>query len=155
MGLANIDLLLGLTPRYNLYHVLKGEKSLAETLVTGPGGMKVLPASSGIAEMTALSKGQKLPLLDAVNSLKSKPEFLLIDTAAGIRETSPISIPPPTRNHQSSLRRADRADGCLRPHEGALPGIRPEEVPSRRHMVNHTTEPARQMSGCGMRRTIS
>ncbi|MGV8078693.1 MAG: MinD/ParA family protein [Syntrophales bacterium] len=84
MGLANIDLLLGLTPRYNLYHVLKGEKSLAETLVTGPGGMQVLPSSSGIAEMTELSRGQKLTLLDAVNSLENKPEFLLIDTAAGI-----------------------------------------------------------------------
>jgi len=84
MGLANIDLLLGLTPKYNLYHVLKGDRSLAETLVEGPGGMMVLPSSSGIAEMTDLSRGQKLTLLDAVNSLRKKPEFLLIDTAAGI-----------------------------------------------------------------------
>ncbi len=49
----------------------EGEKSLAETLVTGPGGMQVLPSSSGIAEMTELSRGQKLTLLDAVNSLKT------------------------------------------------------------------------------------
>lgn len=84
MGLANIDLLLGLTPKYNLYHVLKGERSLSETLVAGPGGMMILPSSSGIAEMTDLSRGQKLTLLDAVNALRNRPEFMLIDTAAGI-----------------------------------------------------------------------
>lgn len=84
MGLANIDLILGLTPKYNLYHLLKGEKTLKEIIVTGPGGMMVLPASSGIEEMSDLSRGYKLTLLDALNSYKERPDFLLIDTAAGI-----------------------------------------------------------------------
>jgi flagellar biosynthesis protein FlhG len=84
MGLANIDLILGLTPQYNLYHVLKGEKSLSETIVRGPGGIMVLPSSSGILEMAELSRGQKLTLLDELNTFNEDIDFMLIDTAAGI-----------------------------------------------------------------------
>lgn len=84
MGLANIDLILGLTPQYNLYHLLKGEKTLKEIIVSGPGGMMVLPASSGIEEMAELSKGYKLTLLDTINDYEERPDFLFIDTAAGI-----------------------------------------------------------------------
>jgi len=83
-GLANVDLILGLTPKYNLYHVLKGEKSVAETVVRGPGGIMILPASSGILEMADLSRGQKLTLLDELRDLHQELDFLLIDTAAGI-----------------------------------------------------------------------
>ncbi|MBN1380259.1 MAG: MinD/ParA family protein [Deltaproteobacteria bacterium] len=85
-GLANIDLILGLTPKYNLYHVLTGEKTLKETIINGPGGIKILPSSSGIQELTSLSKGQKFALQDELNSLHSRPDFMLIDTSAGINE---------------------------------------------------------------------
>ncbi len=84
MGLANIDLVLGLTPKYNLYHVLKGEKSLKDIIVKGPRGITVLPASSGVEEMADLSKGYKLTLLDELNALEERPDFMLVDTAAGI-----------------------------------------------------------------------
>ncbi len=84
MGLANVDLVLGLTPKYNLYHVLNGEQSLQDIIVRGPGGITILPASSGIEEMADLSKGYKLALLDELNSLQERPDFMLVDTAAGI-----------------------------------------------------------------------
>jgi flagellar biosynthesis protein FlhG len=84
MGLANIDLILGLTPQYNLYHVLNGERSLSETIIKGPGGVMILPSSSGILEMAELSKGHKLTLLDGLNALQEEIDFMLIDTAAGI-----------------------------------------------------------------------
>ena len=83
-GLANVDLILGLTPQYNLYHVLKGERSVAETVIKGPGGIMVLPASSGILEMADLSRGQKLTLLGELRNLNEGLDILLIDTAAGI-----------------------------------------------------------------------
>jgi flagellar biosynthesis protein FlhG len=86
-SLANIDLILGLTPAYNLHHVLKGEKTLQETIIDGPGGIKILPASSGIQELATLSAEQKLLLQDEFKALKSMPDFLLIDTSAGITET--------------------------------------------------------------------
>ena len=83
-GLANIDLILGLTPKYNLYHLLNGQKTLEEIIVKGPGGIMILPSSSGIADMADLSKGHKLTLVDEINHLKDRPDFMLIDTAAGI-----------------------------------------------------------------------
>ncbi|HTZ40053.1 MAG TPA: AAA family ATPase, partial [Syntrophales bacterium] len=46
MGLANIDVILGIAPKHNLYHVLRGEKAIGEVIVDGPGGMKILPATS-------------------------------------------------------------------------------------------------------------
>ena len=83
-GLANIDVILGINAPYNLYHVLKGEKSLREALVNGPGGIKILPSSSGIPEMTDLSRGQKLTLVDELNTLNDSLDFMVIDTGAGI-----------------------------------------------------------------------
>jgi flagellar biosynthesis protein FlhG len=85
-GLANIDLILGLTPKYNLYHVLKGERTLREAIVNGPGGIKILASSSGIQEMSSLSMEQKLTLQDELNALQKRPDFMLIDTSAGIND---------------------------------------------------------------------
>lgn len=84
MGLANIDVILGLSPKYNMHHVLLGEKSLGEVIVPGPGGVKVLPAASGIQEMSELSRGQKIALMDELNELNEGFDFMFIDTAAGI-----------------------------------------------------------------------
>jgi flagellar biosynthesis protein FlhG len=83
-GLANIDVILGINSPYNLFHVLNGERLLAETLVEGPGGIKILPSASGIQEMTDLSRGQKITLIDELNSLNDSLDFILIDTGAGI-----------------------------------------------------------------------
>lgn len=85
-GLANIDVILGITPKYNLCHVLSGEKTLSEAVVEGPGGIKILPASSGIQGMANLSKGQKLTLLEEMDGLDEDFDFMLIDTAAGISD---------------------------------------------------------------------
>lgn len=84
VGLANIDVVLGLMPKYNLYHVLTGEKSLREVLVQGPGGFMILPSASGIQEMSDLSKGHKLTLIDEIKTLREHLDFMLIDTGAGI-----------------------------------------------------------------------
>jgi flagellar biosynthesis protein FlhG len=84
MGLANIDVILGIAPKHNLYHVLRGEKALGDVIVDGPGGMKILPAASGIQEMADLARGEKLALLDELDGLGTELDFMLIDTAAGI-----------------------------------------------------------------------
>jgi len=83
-GLANIDVLLGITPKYNLCHVLQGEKTLPEIIIQGPGGINILPSASGIQQMAELSNGQKLTLLDSLNDLKERLDFVFIDTGAGI-----------------------------------------------------------------------
>jgi len=84
LNLANVDVLLGLTPKYNLHHVLLGEKSLADILITGPGGFSILPASSGIMELAELSEDQKLYFLSEMEALGHEIDIMLIDTAAGI-----------------------------------------------------------------------
>ena len=84
VGLANMDVILGLSPKYNLQHVLNGEKTISEVVISGPGGMKILPASSGVQELSDLSKAQKLCLLSELNSLYDETDVLLIDTSAGI-----------------------------------------------------------------------
>jgi flagellar biosynthesis protein FlhG len=84
LGLANMDILLGLNPRYTIQHVLNGEKRLEEVLVQGPGGFHLLPAASGIQELTELSQSQQLLLLDELDLLQDTFDILLIDTGAGI-----------------------------------------------------------------------
>jgi len=84
LGLANIDILLGLTPRYTIEHLLTGQQRLQDILVPGPEGMVILPAGSGIPELTDLNEGQKLFLLNEMDQLSQRIDLLLIDTGAGI-----------------------------------------------------------------------
>ena len=84
LGLANIDVLLGLKPEYNIQHLLTGEKSLAEILVGGPHGIRIMPASSGIQDLSSLGEGDKMRLLSEFDEFDEDLDFLLIDTGAGI-----------------------------------------------------------------------
>ena len=84
LGLGNIDILLGLSPRYNLSHVLSGERRIDEVLIRGPQDILILPAASGIANMAILDAQARAALVHAVSSLDLAVDFLLIDTAAGI-----------------------------------------------------------------------
>ncbi len=84
LGLANLDVLLGLNPRYTINHVLTREKRLDEIIVTAPGGFKLLPASSGIQELTELDRSQRLFFLSELDILQDLFDVLLIDTGAGI-----------------------------------------------------------------------
>ena len=87
LGLANIDVLLGLTPKYNMSHVLNGQKRIDEVLVNGPGRLKIMPASSGVQELTKLTGEQKLLFLELLEGLETDVDVLLIDTGAGISDT--------------------------------------------------------------------
>ena len=84
LGLGNLDVLLGLAPKYNLSHVIMGEKKIEEILVEGPGKMKILPASSGIQELTHLTREQKIQMFTQLDGLIDSVDILFIDTAAGI-----------------------------------------------------------------------
>ena len=84
MGLANLDVLLGLIPKYTIQHIFTGERSLEEIMVEGPGGVRILPASSGIQELTELTSQQRMTLLSQFESLSEQTDVLLIDTPAGI-----------------------------------------------------------------------
>lgn len=84
LGLANMDVMLGLNPRYTIDHVLKGEKRMEEVIISAPGGFKLLPAASGMQELTELDSSQRLFLLNELDSIQDRFDVLLIDTGAGI-----------------------------------------------------------------------
>ena len=86
LGLANIDIMLGLRVTRNLSHVIKGECSLDEILLEGPNGIKILPASSGTREMAQLSEMEHAGLIRAFSELSANVDVLLVDTAAGIAD---------------------------------------------------------------------
>ncbi len=83
-GLANLDVLLGLTPRYHLGHVLFGNKSLTEIMVQGPKGIRIIPASSGLQRMSELTLAQRNHLVESFADLDGDADYFIIDTAAGI-----------------------------------------------------------------------
>ncbi|MEW6417078.1 MAG: MinD/ParA family protein [Nitrospirota bacterium] len=86
LGLSNIDILFQLTPRYNIKHVLDGKMTLKDIVIEGPRGIKILPASSGVQELTSLDEFQRLRLLEGFDLYDDDIDFLIIDTAAGISE---------------------------------------------------------------------
>ncbi|MBF0343021.1 MAG: MinD/ParA family protein [Nitrospirae bacterium] len=86
LGLSNIDVLLHLAPKYNIQNVLDGDMTLKDIVVEGPHGIKILPATSGVQEMTSLDEFQRLRFLEEFESFEEEIDVLLIDTAAGISE---------------------------------------------------------------------
>jgi len=84
IGLNNIDILLGMAPKFQIQHFLSGEKSIEEVIFEGPGGIKVLPASNGIQELTQLENHTKLALLEELDRISVGYDFLIFDTGAGI-----------------------------------------------------------------------
>jgi flagellar biosynthesis protein FlhG len=86
LGLANVDVLLGLRVVKNLSHVLSGECTLDEVLVEGPYGIKIAPATSGTQAMTELTSTEHAGLIRAFSELQSQIDVLIVDTAAGISD---------------------------------------------------------------------
>jgi flagellar biosynthesis protein FlhG len=84
LGLGNLDVLLGVAPKYNISHVIRGDKTIEEILEEGPGKIKILPAASGIQELTQLTHDQKMQFFTHLDRLIDDMDILLIDTAAGI-----------------------------------------------------------------------
>ena len=86
LGLANLDILLGISGKADLSHVLAGKCSLKDVLVDGPGGIKIVPASSGTQELVAMGPREHAGLIHAFSELQDQLDVLIIDTAAGISE---------------------------------------------------------------------
>lgn len=87
LGLANVDILFDLHPKYDLRHVIAGERTLDEVIVDAPLGLKVIPASSGVSSMADLSPAENAGLVRAFSELEFPVDTMIVDTAAGISDS--------------------------------------------------------------------
>jgi flagellar biosynthesis protein FlhG len=84
LGLGNIDMLLGLNPLHTLNDVFSGKMRLADIIIDGPGGIRLVPAGSGVQRYTSLNQEERLRLMDELESLEEEFDILIIDTESGI-----------------------------------------------------------------------
>lgn len=86
LGLANVDVMLGLRVKRNLSHVLSGECELDDIIIEGPAGIKIIPATSGTQSMVDLTPPEHAGLIRAFSDMKTEFDILIVDTAAGISD---------------------------------------------------------------------
>jgi flagellar biosynthesis protein FlhG len=84
LGLANIDIMLGLSSKHDISDLLEGKCPIDDILLQGPAGIKIIPASSGIQELSNLSYEQQLTIMVALDELSHDFDYMLVDTGAGI-----------------------------------------------------------------------
>jgi flagellar biosynthesis protein FlhG len=107
LGLANIDLILGMIPKYHLGHLFAGEKDLSEITMEGPAGIRVIAGGSGFQELADLSSWQIDKCINNLAALEEDNDFIILDTGAGIsnkvikfltaaEEIMVVTIPEPT-----------------------------------------------------------
>ncbi|PJJ99343.1 cobyrinic acid a,c-diamide synthase [Lysobacteraceae bacterium NML91-0213] len=87
LGLANVDVLLGLSPRYTLADLVAGRCSLDEVILDGPAGVMIVPAASGRRHMAELRPAEHAGLVNVFNDLQRDLDMLVVDTAAGITDS--------------------------------------------------------------------
>ncbi|MDB4868491.1 MAG: MinD/ParA family protein [Cohnella sp.] len=84
IGMANIDVLLGTPAKYNLFHLLKGEKSIWDIIQTGPNGLQFIAGGSGFQELVRLTDEQIEYFAAQIGQLNGHFDFILFDTGAGL-----------------------------------------------------------------------
>ena len=85
MGLANVDVLLGIIPKNTLLSVLNGEKNLSEIVLEGPAGIRLVASGSGgVQELADLNETQRNKFLQSLMDLQYEADVILIDTGAGL-----------------------------------------------------------------------
>ena len=84
LGMANAQIALGAHAPFNISHVLSGEKSLEEVIVTTKQGIRLVPGASGLRDIAALDEQQIANMIRAFDSLHEPVDYLVVDVAAGI-----------------------------------------------------------------------
>jgi len=85
LGLANINVILGIIPKYNLYHVIKGKKKLRDIIIEVPEGIKIIAGASGFHQLANLEPKQREDFISSISEL-ANDDYLIIDTGAGISQ---------------------------------------------------------------------
>lgn len=85
-GLANIEVMLGIRPKYNLADLMFRGKSLLDIITEGPEGIGFISGGSGIKELTNLTREQLINLSSRLEELDKRADVVIIDTGAGISD---------------------------------------------------------------------
>jgi flagellar biosynthesis protein FlhG len=84
LGLANVDALLGLHPKFTLQHVLTRQRRLEEVILEGPSGVRIVPGASGLSELADLTDAQRNDLMARLGGIDGMADIVILDTGAGI-----------------------------------------------------------------------
>jgi len=87
LGLANVDLMFDIQPRWNLSHLLSGQKDLEDIIALGPEGVEIVPGASGLSHLANLTESQRRLLADQLGRLERRADVCIVDTGAGIGDT--------------------------------------------------------------------
>ncbi len=107
LGLANVDVLLGMSVRHSLHHVINGTLSLVDIVLPGPRGIEVIPGASGLRDIADMKESARHRLIESLSDAVRDRDLLLIDTAAGVsrnvldfvlaaQEVILLTVPEPT-----------------------------------------------------------
>lgn len=107
IGLANIDVLMGISSKYNLYHLLKKQNTIWEIIQTGPHGLQFIAGGSGFNDLLRLTEDELDYFAEQVGQLNGHVDFIIFDTGAGLsketlkfivaaQETFVVTTPEPT-----------------------------------------------------------
>ncbi len=84
LGMANVDIVLGLRSRYNIHDVMTNQQSLRSILLEGPFGLHIIPSGSGLAQLAELNLAQRIQLIEKIEEISGDYNVMVIDTGAGI-----------------------------------------------------------------------
>lgn len=87
MSLGNLDIIMNINSKYNISHMVNGQKSLEEIIHTGPEGIEIICGASGLEELANISEFQRHRLLRELSKLQNNSDAIIIDTAAGISKS--------------------------------------------------------------------
>lgn len=86
-GLANIEVMLGIRPQYNIGDLIYKDKTIEEIVTKGPLGIGFISGGSGVQELVNLDSNQVNQLIQKLSKLDSIADVIIIDTGAGISNT--------------------------------------------------------------------
>ena len=85
-GLANVDVMMGITSKYNFNHFLLGDKTLQEIIQRGVEGVQLISGGSGLSDLLNMGENQLERLLSGITHLDIPVDIIILDTGAGINE---------------------------------------------------------------------
>ena len=83
LGLANVNVVLGVIPRYNLYHLIRQQKKMRDIILDTPYGIQIVAGASGFSKIANLSEEERKIFIEELQELSSA-DIIIIDTSAGV-----------------------------------------------------------------------